>query len=194
MVTSEVSLQRVAQAIRQRMDGQCDDEEVCGALNYQVQELSIRGDPTEADLPSEPLRCTHRYWHALPKVDGVAQAMKVDPDGLRPALGYLMLVDVGAGENEYSYALYGSRIAAVSGFDMTGKTVWQVATTSVIQIFFVACYEAVRALRRPAYTVHRAPPQITASHWHRLILPLGAGGTVKRFLVCNTPVRRGQLV
>jgi len=190
----EVTLQRVAEAIRLRIAGQGDDADVSGSLNFEVKDLSIRGDPAEAELPFEPLRSTLRYWNALPKTDGVADAMKVDPDGLRPALGYLMLVDVGAGENEYSYALYGSRIARVSGFDMTGKTVWQVATTSVIQIFFVACYEAVRELRRPAYTVHRAPPQITASHWHRLILPLGAGGTVKRFLVCNTPVRRGQLV
>lgn len=194
MVTPEVSVQRVAEAIRRRMDGQCDDADVSVALNDEIKELSILGDPAEADLPSEPLRRTHRYWSALPKTDGVADVMKVDPDGLREALGYLMLVDIGAGEHEYRYALYGSRIASVAGFDMTGKTVWQVATTTVIQIFFVACYEAVRAQRRPAYTVHRAPPQITASHWHRLILPLGAGGTVKRFLVCNTPVRRGQLV
>lgn len=194
MVTSEVSVQRVAEAIQRRMNGQCGDADVSGALNDEIKDLSILGDPAEADLPSEPLRRTHRYWSALPKTDGVADAMKVDPDGLRPALGYLMLVDVGTGENEYRYALYGSRIASVAGFDMTGKTVWQVATTTVIQIFFVACYDAVRALRRPAYTVHRAPPHITASHWHRLILPLGAGGTVKRFLVCNTPVRRGQLV
>lgn len=190
----EVSLQRVAEAIRLRMDGRCDDADVSATLNHEIKDLCVCGDPREADLPSEPLRGTLRYWHALPKTEGVAETMKVDPDGLRPALGYLMLVDVGAGENEYRYALYGSRIAAVSGFDMTGKTVWQVATTSVIQVFFVACYDAVRTLRRPAYTVHRAPPQITASHWHRLILPLGAGGTVKRFLVCNTPVRRGQLV
>lgn len=194
MVTAGVSVRRVSEAIRQRMDGQCDDAAVSGALNHEIKDLSILGDPAEADLPSEPLRCTHSYWSALPKTDGVAEAMKVDPDALRPALGYLMLVDVGLGESEYRYALYGSRIAAVSGFDMTGKTVWQVATTSTIQIFFAACYDAVCALHRPAYTVHRAPPQITASHWHRLILPLGSGGTVKRFLVCNTPVRRGQLV
>ena len=182
MVTSEVPVQRVAEAIRRRMNGQCDDGVVSGALNDEIRDLLVLGDPAEADLPWEPLRGTHRYWSALPKTDGVADAMKVDPDGLRPALGYLMLVDVGTG------------IASVAGFDMTGKTVWQVATTAVIQIFFVACYDAVRELRRPAYTVHRAPPHITASHWHRLILPLGADGTVKRFLVCNTPVRRGKLV
>ena len=190
----EVSLQRVAEAIRLSLSGEGDGAEVSRSLNFAIKDLGIRSDPAEADLPFEPLRCTLRYWSALPKTDGVADVMKVDPNGLRAALGYLMLVDVGPGEDDYRYALYGSRIAAVSGFDMTGKTVWQVATTSIIQIFFVACYHAVRDLRRPAYTVHRAPPQITASHWHRLILPLGAGGTVKRFLVCNTPARRGQLV
>jgi hypothetical protein len=77
---------------------------------------------------------------------------------------------------------------------MTGKTVWQVATTSAIQTFFAACYRVVRAQRCTLYTVHKAPPQITASHWHRVILPLGQDGAVKRFLVCNTPIQNGQLV
>jgi hypothetical protein len=68
---------------------------------------------------------------------------------------------------------------------MTGKTVWQVATTSAIQTFFAACYRVACAERCTLYSVHKAPPQITASHWHRLILPLGRSGEVKRFL----PVR-----
>jgi hypothetical protein len=26
------------------------------------------------------------------------------------------------------------------------------------------------------------------NHWHRLILPLGLNGEIKRFLVCNMPI------
>ena len=194
MVMSELSLQRVAAAIRLRLAGRTGDDQVAEVLNFEIKGLRLEKSPAEAELPVEPLRCVLRYWSGLPKTEGVADVMKIDPDALRSALGYLMLIDIGPGENEYRYALYGSKIAAVSGFDMTGKNVWQVATTSAIQTFFAACYQVVCELRCPLYTVHKAPPQITASHWHRLILPLGESGKVKRFLVCNTPIQNGLLV
>ncbi|GAB4359075.1 MAG: hypothetical protein Kow00114_11730 [Kiloniellaceae bacterium] len=194
MVMSELSLARVAEAIQQHLARGGDIGRVSAALNHEVKDIALFRDPAEADLPLEELRCVLRYWQRLPKVGGVADILKIDPAALRGALGYLMLVDAGPGENEFRYALYGSKIAAVAGFDMTGKTVWQVATTSAVQTFFAACYRAALALRCPLYTIHKAPPQITASHWHRLILPLGANGEVKRFLVCNTPIQDGRLV
>lgn len=194
MVMSDISLERVTTALRGCVAEGEKREKVEAALNFEVKDLRLRRDPTEEDLPLPELRLVLRYWQALPKTDGVADLLKIDPHALRPALGYLMLVDVGAGESDFRYALYGSKIAAVSGFDMTGKTVWQAATTSAVQTFFAACYRVVGAERCSLYTVHKAPPQITASHWHRLILPLGQGGEVRRFLVCNTPIQNGQLV
>ncbi|MGD1878113.1 MAG: PAS domain-containing protein [Kiloniellaceae bacterium] len=196
---SEISLERVAAAMRQHLStggGAAGGSitEVAEALNSEVKDLAMLREPREADLPVEELRSVLRYWQCLPKTDGVADIMKIDPMELRRALGYLMLIDAGPGENAFRYALYGSKIAAVSGFDMTGKTVWQIATSSAIQTFFAACYRAVSDLRCPVYSVHKAPLQITASHWHRLILPLGENGTVKRFLVCNTPIQNGRLV
>ncbi len=191
---AEISLERVAGAVHRVLAGQADESIVSESLNLEIKDLRLQADPAESDLPVEPLRCTRRYWDGLPKTAGVADVMKTDPDALRDALGYLMLIDLDPGDDAYRYALYGSKIAAVSGFDMTGKTVWQIATTSAIQTFFAACYRAVREARRTLYTVHKAPPQITASHWHRLILPLGEAGEVKRFLVCNTPLQNGRLV
>ena len=198
MVMSELSPARVAKAIQRHVTQGVtqggDVTRVAEALNFEVKGLALQRAPEEADLPLEELRSVLRYWQALPKVAGVADTMRIDPADLRGALGYLMLVDAGPGEDDFRYALYGSKIAAVSGFDMTGKTVWQVATASAIQVFFAACYRDVRGLRCPLYTVHTAPPQITASNWHRLILPLGEGGEVRRFLVCNTPIQDGRLV
>jgi len=194
MVMSEISLERVAEAIQRHLTKGGETARVSAALNHEVKDLVLQREPAEADLPLEELRGVLRYWQNLPKVAGVADVLKIDPSALRGSLGYLMLVDAGPGENEFRYALYGSKIAAIAGFDMTGKTVWQVATSSAVQTFFAACYRAVRSLRCPLYTVHKAPPQITASHWHRLILPLGMNGEVKRFLVCNTPIQDGRLV
>lgn len=158
------------------------------ALHVDIEDLRLKLDPEEDDLPTEMLRQVLRHWRSLPMAGGIPDRIKVAPEDLRPALGYLMLVDVLPGPGDFRYALYGTKIAEVSGFDMTGKSVWEVATTGAIQRFFAACYEAAVALRRPLYTVHQAPPSITVSHWHRLILPLGCEGEVRRFLVCNVPM------
>ncbi|WP_420345684.1 PAS domain-containing protein [Pelagibius sp.] len=162
------------------------------ALQVDIEDLRLKLDPGEDDLPTEMLRQVLRYWRSLPRVGGIPDRIKVEPEDLRPALGYLMLIDVltgpGIGPGDFRYALYGTKIAEVSGFDMTGKSVWEVATTGAIQRFFAACYEAAVTLRKPLLTVHQAPPSITVSHWHRLILPLGCEGEVRRFLVCNVPM------
>ena len=191
---SEISVDRVAEAIVHYLSTGQGAAAVDAALDFEIKDLRLLRAPVEGDLPVEALRCVLRYWQGLPKVAEVADVLKIDPAAVRGALGYLMLIDVGSGPNDYRYALYGSKIAAVAGFDMTGKTVWDVATTSAVRTFFAACYRAARELRCPLYTVHKAPPQITASHWHRLILPLGENGEIRRFLVCNTPIQDGMLV
>jgi len=191
---SEISVERVAEAIEGYLATGRGGAAIAELLNFEVKDLKLLRTPTQADLPLEELRLTLRYWQTLPQVSRVPNVTKIDPYRLRRALGYLMLIDVGQGPNDFRYALYGTKIAEVAGFDMTGKTVWDIATSSAVQTFFAACYRAVRAQPCPVYTVHMAPPQITASHWHRLILPLGEDGEVTRFLVCNTPIQHGHLV
>ena len=167
--------------------------QVAALMNHQVQGLALVRDPEEADLPLEQLRAVLRYWRSLPRVEGVPDILRVDPEALLTALGYIMLIDIDERSGDLRYALYGSKIAEVAGFDMTGKSVWDIPTTSPIQTFFAACYMAARQLKCALYTVHKAPPSITVSHWHRVILPIGAGGEVKRFLVCNMPIKDGEL-
>ena len=161
-------------------------------LGLDVRDLALVLEPSERELPFEELRAVLRYWRDLPRSGGIPDVLKVEPDRLLLALGYIMLLDVGEGEDDFRYALYGSKIAEVAGFDMTGKSIWDIPTTSPIQVFFAACYMAARRLKRPIYSVHEAPPAITVSHWHRLILPLGKDGEVRRFLVCNVPISEGK--
>ncbi len=145
-------------------------------------------DPDPAQVVYEPLRATFDYWRGLPAIDGVAQSVRVEPTALRPALGYLMLVDVLDDGADYRYALYGSRIAQFAGFDMTGKHLSAIPAPSPIGHFFRGCYGAVAQTRRPLYSAHHAPDDIMVGGWHRLILPLGTGRTVARHLVANVPV------
>lgn len=144
-------------------------------------------EPTQAEFEYPFLRPTLDYWLGLPKIDGIADTERVDPTALVPVLGYLMLVDIET-DGDYRYTLYGSKIARVAGFDMTGKLWSQIETTTDAKRFIWACYAAARKLGKPLYTVHQAPPEITVSQWHRLILPMGKGGIATRFLVCNVPI------
>lgn len=194
MVMSEISVDRAAEAIMHYLSTGKGASAVDKAFDFEVKDIFLKARPDAADLPVDPLRSTLRYWQGLPKEKGVAEVERIDPAALLPALGYIMLVDRGEEPNELRYALYGTKIAAVAGFDMTGKSVWQIGTASAIRVFFAACYRVVAELRVPLYTVHKAPPHITASHWHRLILPLGRSGEVRRFLVCNTPIQDGMLI
>ena len=173
------------------LDG--DRPSLSSHLSLPIKGLEAMKNPTEADLPSVQLRAAYRFWRQLPQIEGVADAVKVDPEQVRPALGYLILVDIDGHDDVFRYALYGSRIAEVAGFDMTGKEVWDIDTTSAVKCFFVASYIAARHLRCPIYTVHEAPPMITVSHWHRLILPMGPKGVVQRFLICNVPICNGEV-
>ena len=163
------------------------------SLKIEIKGVELVRDPLEEDLPIEMLRLVLRFWRRLPRVDGIPNVVKIQPEQVRPALGYLMLIDIVEENDDYRYALYGTKIAAVSGFDMTGKSVWDVATTAPIKVFFAACYTAARRLKCPIYSIHEAPPSITVSHWHRLILPLGLDGRIKRFLVCNVPIHKGEV-
>lgn len=140
-----------------------------------------------AEFPAQQLKTTFNFWLDLPKVEGVADTEKIDPNDLVPALGYLALVDVEE-DDDYRYALFGSKIARVSGIDMTGKTLSNFETTDDVKTFVWACYQVAGELRQPLYTIHQAPPEITVSQWHRVILPLGRGGQITRFLVCSVPI------
>lgn len=48
-------------------------------------------------------------------------ASEIDALEMRPALGYGMLVEPVDGGADFRDRLYGSNLAAVSGFDMTGN-------------------------------------------------------------------------
>jgi len=147
---------------------------------------TIRWDPTLDDIESKELRFLLHYWRELRGDAEIPHLSKVDALDLKPCLGYLMLLDIG--EEELTYRLYGSKIARVSGFDMTGKTVSAITSHSFIPTFFNACYRAARRRRIPILTEHQAPPEISVYNWTRLILPLvNDAGEITRFIAGNIP-------
>lgn len=189
---SRTDIQEKADYIVDFLSGKAGARQIAQFLDPSVRQTRLIEDDDHFLFPASQLTVTYQYWRDLPKVDGIANIERVDPHLLVSALGYVMLVDVDDDDN-FTYALYGSKIVAVTGFDMTGKKISDIATTGGIREFFLACYLAAMKLRRPIYTVHEAPPSITSSVWHRVVLPLGRDGTITRFLVCNVPMADGKV-
>lgn len=158
-------------------------------LSAHIAGLQVARLPGSDSLRYRQISTTLDYWNDLPKSGGVADTMVVDPLSLVPALGSLILLDVIDQGRDFRYSLYGSRIAQVSGFDMTGKSLSDLPTETPIQSFFRAGYLGVVRHRLPLFTVHKAPDNVMIGNWHRLQLPLGKDGEVRRILVCNVGTR-----
>lgn len=145
-------------------------------------------DPLEHELNAEPLRFLARYWRAKRVGDGLPGIDIVDPLALKPALGYIMLLDVLDDGWDYRYRIYGSNIVQRFGRDLTGKRTSDISKTAFTGIFYLAGYRAVLERRLPLFTVSASPKYVAAVDWWRLALPLAApDGTIARLLVGNMP-------
>lgn len=143
--------------------------------------------PTPDRLPTAPLAALLRYWQGLHDGAALPRTTAIDPTEMRFILGHVMLVDVWDGGEDFVYRLYGSRIAASCGRDMTGRRTSDFPDR--LGLFFGATYHAVLLRREPLYTEHRPKdPDGPVGLWQRLILPLAAAdGSIVRFLVGNVP-------
>jgi PAS domain-containing protein len=147
------------------------------------------------ERPGAPqLRFLLRYWLDLRGARPMPLATEIDALEMRPALGYIMLVDVMEGGRDFRYRLYGSIIAAVSGIEMTGKLVTNHPASPYVVEFALAGYRAALARGEPLLTEHGPPTNVNTHAWHSLVLPLAGGdGKINRFLVGNLPIaRNGQ--
>lgn len=145
-------------------------------------------NPAADSLPTSQLPFVLQYWQSLRDADGHVSPEKIDPFALRPALGYILLLDVLEDGADYRYRLYGSEIARVSGFDMTGKLTSEMVTGPMASTFYLATYRAMLKRREPLFTWHEMPMQITINNWDRIVLPLtDPDGRVSRIITCNMP-------
>jgi hypothetical protein len=147
--------------------------------------------PSVERMAAEPLRFLLRYWSELRAERPMPYAREIDPIEMRPALGYILLVDVLESGEDFRYRLFGSTIAGVSGFDMTGRRVSEHKASPYIVEFALAVYRAALRRPEPLLTEHGPPATLNTFAWHRLVLPLAdENGTTGRFLVGNIPATR----
>ncbi len=152
---------------------------------------TIRPDPGAGTLDHPTLRFLYDYWHGLPCPRDLPAQESVDPVQMRPALGYILLLDVLPSGDDFVYRLYGSGIAGVAGQDWTGWSVAAMCEKTKLRFgsYYRAMYRASLLSRRPIYSEHFSPSFLSARSWQRIVLPLvDASGAVSRFLVGNVPV------
>jgi hypothetical protein len=149
---------------------------------------SIEWDPPVDTIRQMPMRFTLDLWHQAAAL-GLPTTQFVDPIALAPALGYLLLVDVIDGGHDFAYRLFGSRVSAVSGFDMTRKKLSDHPASPYIREFSMALYRAAIIRREPVWSHYGPAMAISTAAWERIVLPLvDDGGTICRFLVATVPI------
>ncbi|MBP2313176.1 PAS domain-containing protein [Azospirillum soli] len=147
--------------------------------------------PAPEALPTERLVRLLLYWRSLCEGHALPRATAIDPTEMHFILGYVMLVDMVDEGADFTYRLYGSKIAASVGRDLTGRRVSSLAGDfgRHLALYFGASFHAVLLRREPLYTEHAAALDSPVERWQRLILPLtAADGGIQRFLVGNIPV------
>jgi PAS domain len=150
---------------------------------------SMEWDPSpERDAP-EPIRFLLAYWTTLAAGRAMPGMAEIDALALRPALGYIALLDVVDGGRDFRYRLYGTVLAAVAGFDMTGRLTSEHKASPHITHFYMASHRAAVTRGRPFCTEHRPGSAQITKGWHRVVLPFaGTDGSIQRFLVVGVPL------
>lgn len=152
--------------------------------------------PSREQLRSEPPRHVLTHWSSLAAGPRLPGSQQMDPLDLRPALGYVLLLDVVEGGQDFRYRLFGSAIGSVSGFDMTGKQLSEHPASTYVTEFSLAVGRAAVRRREPVYTLRRPVGAQDTNLWERLVLPLvDENDSVVRLIVVATPLDRdGKLI
>jgi hypothetical protein len=151
----------------------------------------ILWQPPIERLAAPQLRFLMDYWTGLAGDRPMPPARAIDAVEMRPALGYVNLLDVVEEGRDFRYRVFGSAIAAVTGFDMTGRCTSDLKARTEAVEFALALHRAVVERGTPLLIEHGPPSTLSSVAWHNLILPLaGTEGTVARLLAGAVPMAR----
>ncbi|WP_085904371.1 PAS domain-containing protein [Kiloniella majae] len=138
------------------------------------------------NLPGEQLEYFFKWWHQSRGQNFAASPDAVDPLELRSVLGYLAVLDIIDGGEDFKYRLYGSAIMNEPGKDLTGLLLSDIWTP--LRAFFAVTYRAVVLRKEPLYTQHIPHHSLKMQTWDRLILPLSnQHDEVERLIVAIVP-------
>ncbi len=110
-------------------------------------------NPDPQSLPWDKLRFMCTYWESLKRGAALPHYRAIDPLNMGPILGYVLLLEPVDGDRDFRYRLFGTVIAALSEFDLTGQLASTLhASTGVVE-FGLAAFRAVARRKAPLYSV-----------------------------------------
>jgi hypothetical protein len=121
-----------------------------------------------------------------PKGD-FADRQDFDVFKLRPWLGYIMILEYLADQDDFRYRMFGTQIAEQSGFDMTGRLVSDLPSPG--SGFYAKLYRESMNGRKLVYSQHTRIHARYDCDWHRILCPVQAGGQIQ-IVTGNFPVTR----
>jgi len=150
----------------------------------------------ESDFLTEPLRFLLAYWSTLRGDGAVPHHRRVDPTAMRPVLGFVMVLDAVDSGRDFRYRLFGSSIARVSGFDMTGRLMSSHPASPYATEFAIASTLASVQRGLPLYTERQLARAEKTMRWPRLTLPMrDDSNRIIRVLAGTVPLDRdGRIV
>ena len=140
-------------------------------------------NPSPEQIPLGPLRFLAMHWQMIARDGRLPHLREIDPFKLRPALGYLIVLEPVEDGRDFRYRLYGSILARISGIEMTGRKTSEHPASTYVSEFSIAINRATLTARVPIYTTRRPVGAELAMRWHRLTLPfVDDSGTPVRIL------------
>ena len=151
--------------------------------------------PRPEQISAEALRFLVQRWYHLRASGSSPHLRHIDPFALRPALGYLMVLEPVDGGRDFRYRLFGSSIARISGFDMTGRKLSEHPARAYVSEFGIAVCRASLRGGQPIYSTRHPVGAEFTTCWHRLALPfVDDAGVPARILGGTVPVDAGGRV
>jgi hypothetical protein len=152
-------------------------------------------DELDRDLQQHPkLASLLDLWNRKRGSRTMPARRDIDTVELREWLGNLILVDVVADNDEaYRYRVYGTKLADLFGYELTGKVVSHFA--SMRQPLVVGDYDRVRRDKTPVYFDRRGVARGDPVRIQTLALPLSATGAEVEMILAAvyvSPVKRSR--
>lgn len=154
---------------------------------------ALSWDPKPGEMASTAFDFLIGFWQYSRGDNRWPAEDMIDPVGLRPALGNLLVCEPVEAASDFRIRLYGSRLALEMGRDLTGTNISDFEPGSYITVFYLACYRAVVLRGEPLFSRHAPSAGSFASDIRRLLLPFGPSESVTRIVTGVDSVRRRPL-
>jgi hypothetical protein len=127
-------------------------------------------------MPDGDLRQAYEYWRTQKGTKTFPSRHDISPEGMKPFLSKVMLIDVCDSRLDFIYRVYGTSIVTAHGKDFTGKSVRALDPPAFAELIWRQYSEVLQIGDAVAHRVRL----FAGNHYmnyHRVTMPLSTDGT-----------------